>query len=625
MVTAGSTNAKDAKAPGTFFLGRYRVVEEIGVGGMASVHLARMDGPGGFQKWVAIKRIHPNLVEDDQFVDMFLDEARIAAGINHANVAQVFDLGKDEGTYWIAMEYLHGEPLRELMRRCEDRGQLISPDIAARICADAAEGLHAAHELRGKNGQLLGLVHRDVTPHNLFITYDGYTKVVDFGIAKVADRLSETRAGTLKGKLAYMSPEQVRGQDDVDRTTDVFALGVVLYECLAGHLPFEGKNPAQVLRRVLEGDFAPADAVRPVVGGRYARYAAEALDTEPSRRPKSALALGELLRGELCALGIENPRAEIVAYLDDPEGYVEALPKRLVPRLLERGEAARRSGDVECAAADFNRAHALAPDDMAVLKRITQLGQRRDREVLVRRAGVGAAALCVLVGAGALGWWATRGSPARLARSDISMEGAALLPEPAETSAPSVGPRPPKVVNPRSTAMASALRAPPLKRVTASAQVRPAEPRSVRFVVQPRGAQLEVDGARVDHFGGTLKLQPGTHEARLSPPPGDPCCDAVNTSFRVLQAPEDEPGQVQSVPLSLRFRPATVRVANGPAGGMVTCGAFLSLGVGGSKEVTMTTAAWEGYCTFIGEGRSEQAFRTIRAGVSNALAWPNPS
>src|SRR5687768_3899802 len=221
---SGGGSSKGERAPGTFFLGRYRVVEEIGIGGMATVHLARMDGPGGFQKWVAIKRIHPNLVEDDQFVDMFLDEARIAAGINHANVAQVFDLGKDEGTYWIAMEYLHGEPLREIMRRCEERNQQISADLAARLCADAAEGLHAAHELRGKNGQRLGLVHRDVTPHNLFVTYEGYTKVVDFGIAKVADRLSETRAGTLKGKLAYMSPEQVRGQDDVDRTTDVFAL-----------------------------------------------------------------------------------------------------------------------------------------------------------------------------------------------------------------------------------------------------------------------------------------------------------------------------------------------------------------------------------------------------------------
>src|SRR5262245_29363169 len=247
--TSGPRAKDDKQAPGTFFLGRYRVVDEIGVGGMASVHLARMDGPGGFQKWVAIKRIHPHLVEDDQFVDMFLDEARIAAGINHANVAQVFDLGKDDNTYWIAMEYLHGEPLREIMRRHEERGMRLTPELAARICSDAAEGLHAAHELRGKNNQLLGLVHRDVTPHNLFLTYDGYTKVVDFGIAKVADRLSSTRAGTLKGKLAYMSPEQVRGAE-VDRTTDIFALGVVLWELTTNQRLFRMDTDLDTLEKV---------------------------------------------------------------------------------------------------------------------------------------------------------------------------------------------------------------------------------------------------------------------------------------------------------------------------------------------------------------------------------------
>ncbi|HHH30119.1 MAG TPA: serine/threonine protein kinase, partial [Polyangiaceae bacterium] len=235
--------------PQTFFLGRYRVVDEIGVGGMASVHLARVDGPGGFQKWVAIKRIHPHLVEDDQFVDMFLDEARIAAGINHANVAQVFDLGKDDNTYWIAMEYLHGEPLREVMRRIEEHSTRIPFHIAARVCADAAEGLHAAHELRGRNGQLLNLVHRDVTPHNLFVTYEGYTKVVDFGIAKVVDRLASTRAGTLKGKLAYMSPEQVRGQE-VDRRTDIFALGVVLWELTTNRRLFRMDTDLDTLEKV---------------------------------------------------------------------------------------------------------------------------------------------------------------------------------------------------------------------------------------------------------------------------------------------------------------------------------------------------------------------------------------
>src|SRR3954466_16186205 len=206
---------------GTYFLGRYRVVDEIGIGGMASVHLARMDGPGGFQKWVAIKRIPPPPIEDETFIQMFLDEARVAARISHPNVATVFELGKHEDTYWIAMEYLHGEPLREVMRRTEETGQPMPPEIACRVIADAAEGLHAAHELLGKNGEKLGLVHRDVTPHNLFVSYHRNTKVVDSAIAKFSSRISSTGAGTLKGKLAYMSPEQVNGEP-IDRRTDLF-------------------------------------------------------------------------------------------------------------------------------------------------------------------------------------------------------------------------------------------------------------------------------------------------------------------------------------------------------------------------------------------------------------------
>lgn len=235
---------------GTYFLGRYRVVDEIGIGGMASVHLARADGPGGFQKWVAIKRIHKHLAEDQTFISMFLDEARIAARITHPNVAQVFDLGTHRDSYWIAMEYLHGEPLREVMRVLDEgRGTPMSHAMVARVVADAAEGLHAAHELSDKRGHTLGLVHRDVTPHNLFLTYDGMVKVVDFGVAKVTDRMTKTRAGTLKGKLAYMSPEQVRGED-VDRRTDVFALGVVMWEITTGRRLFRMDNDLDTLERV---------------------------------------------------------------------------------------------------------------------------------------------------------------------------------------------------------------------------------------------------------------------------------------------------------------------------------------------------------------------------------------
>ena len=247
--SASGTRDTPKREGETFFLGKYRVISEIGRGGMASVHLARIDGPGGFHRWVAIKRIHSHLIDNEQVIDMFLDEARVVAGISHANVTQVFELGKDHETYWIAMEYLHGEPLREITRQLEERKTPMHPGLAAKIISDAAEGLHAAHEARGKNGQLLGLVHRDVTPHNLFVTYEGCTKVVDFGIALAAERLcAPTNHGQLKGKLAYMSPEQIRNEA-VDRTTDIFALGIVLWELTTGQRLFRRDTDLDTLER----------------------------------------------------------------------------------------------------------------------------------------------------------------------------------------------------------------------------------------------------------------------------------------------------------------------------------------------------------------------------------------
>jgi serine/threonine-protein kinase len=302
------------QAQGTYFLGRYRVVDEIGIGGMASVHLARMDGPGGFQKWVAIKRIHSHLVEDDTFIQMFLDEARVAARISHPNVATVFELGKHEDTYWIAMEYLHGEPLREVMRRCEETGQAMPPEIACRIIADAAEGLHAAHELLGKNGEKLGLVHRDVTPHNLFVTYDGTTKVVDFGIAKFSSRMSSTRAGTLKGKLAYMSPEQVHGEG-IDRRTDIFALGVVLWELTTGQRLFRMDNDLDTLAKVQECNVPRPSTIVKGYPIDLEKIVMKALAKNRGERFKSARELSRALQSLLMRRGLFVASDEVAQYM----------------------------------------------------------------------------------------------------------------------------------------------------------------------------------------------------------------------------------------------------------------------------------------------------------------------
>jgi serine/threonine-protein kinase len=313
--TSQSSIPPDGKSnAGTYFLGRYRVVDEIGIGGMASVHLARMDGPGGFQKWVAIKRIHPHLVEDQTFIHMFLDEARIAARISHPNVATVFDLGEHEDTYWIAMEYLHGEPLREVMRRTEEITAPMPPEIACRVIADAAEGLHAAHELLGKNGEKLGLVHRDVTPHNLFVTYDGNTKVVDFGIAKFSSRMSSTRAGTLKGKLAYMSPEQVHGEG-IDRRTDIFALGVVLWELTTGQRLFRMESDLDTLAKVQECNFPrPSSIVRgyPID---LEKIVMKALSKNRGERFKTAREFSRALQSLLMRRGLFIASDEVAAYM----------------------------------------------------------------------------------------------------------------------------------------------------------------------------------------------------------------------------------------------------------------------------------------------------------------------
>jgi len=299
---------------GTYFIGRYRVVDEIGVGGMASVYLARVDGAGGFQKWVAIKRIHPHLTENDHVVRMFLDEARIAASISHPNVAQVFDLGQHDGTYWIAMEYLHGEPVREIFRLREQIGSPTDPRIVARIISDAAEGLHAAHELHAKDGRPLNLVHRDVSPHNLFVTYDGVVKVVDFGIAKVAGRPLQTRVGVIRGKLAYMSPEQAMCKA-LDRRTDVFALGVVAWELLTGRRLFRAANDLATVRNVIEGPIPTPRSVHAAVPALLDDIVMHALDRDPERRIPTARELSRALQQFLVGTGqIVGPQ-EVSAFV----------------------------------------------------------------------------------------------------------------------------------------------------------------------------------------------------------------------------------------------------------------------------------------------------------------------
>ncbi len=253
---------------------------------MGTVHLARCDGPGEFRKWLAIKTCHSTLDQESDVLPMFLDEARVAAQISHPNVVSVFDAGIEDGVHYMAMEYLHGEPLRELVRHVEACGIPVPVHVACRMIADAAEGLHAAHEAMNDRGEPLNIVHRDVSPHNLFVTYEGTTKLVDFGVATFRAKATQTRAGTIKGKVSYMSPEQVRGVA-VDRRADVFALGIILWELTTARRLFRGDDTLDTIARVLASEIPrpttlvrgyPAD-LEAVVMGALAKERDERFDT----------------------------------------------------------------------------------------------------------------------------------------------------------------------------------------------------------------------------------------------------------------------------------------------------------------------------------------------------------
>src|SRR5437870_5830845 len=243
-------------------IGKYKLVRLIASGGMAEVYLARQAGAAGFEKLVCLKRILPHLARDRQFVEMFLNEARLAARLDHPNIVSIFDLGEANGNYFIAMEFIDGPSLRAVAKRTHERDELLPIPEIVKIISMAAGGLQYAHDLSGTDGKPLGLVHRDISPDNILVHRNGAAKVVDFGIAKAADSGGMTRTGTLKGKVAYMPPEQLRG-DPLDRRVDVFALGVVLYELLAGQRPWSGDSEVSLIGKIMTEDPPPLATLRP--------------------------------------------------------------------------------------------------------------------------------------------------------------------------------------------------------------------------------------------------------------------------------------------------------------------------------------------------------------------------
>ncbi len=267
--------------------GKYYLLKKINTGGMAEIFLAVQSGLEGFEKLTAIKRILPHLSGNEEFISMFINEAKLAAQLTHPNIVHIYDFGKTEEAYYIAMEYLAGKNLKEILKRCREKKITLPVKQAALIIRCACKALDYAHRKRDLNNKLLNLVHRDVSPQNILISYEGEVKIVDFGIAKAALHSQETRVGMLKGKLAYMSPEQAMGKK-LDHRSDIFSLGIVLYELLTGTRLFRGNSEFSLLEKVKEAKIEPPRKLNKEISPGLEQILLKALAVKPKDRFQTA-------------------------------------------------------------------------------------------------------------------------------------------------------------------------------------------------------------------------------------------------------------------------------------------------------------------------------------------------
>ncbi|HKU40681.1 MAG TPA: PEGA domain-containing protein [Polyangiales bacterium] len=294
--------------------GKYFLLERINVGGMAEVFKAKATGVEGFERLVAVKRILPSIAEDEEFITMFVDEAKIAVQLTHANIAQIFDLGRVEGSFFIALEYVHGKDLRAIFNRTRQRGELLPIPLSCYAIMKLCEGLDYAHNKRDSNSELLNLVHRDVSPQNILISYEGEVKIIDFGIAKAAGKAGRTQAGILKGKFGYMSPEQVQGLD-IDRRSDVFGVGICLYELLTGERLFVAESDFATLEKVRSVDVMPPSTYNRRIPEELEQIVMRALARDRDQRYQTAIQLHDELQSFMHTSGNMFSRKDLSAYM----------------------------------------------------------------------------------------------------------------------------------------------------------------------------------------------------------------------------------------------------------------------------------------------------------------------
>jgi eukaryotic-like serine/threonine-protein kinase len=383
-------------------LAKYEIREEIGRGGMATVYRA-LDVR--LAREVALKVIHPHLRDSPEVASRFHTEAQAVAKLHHPNIVEVFDVGgPDEPEQYLVVELVHGTTLRRVL---QENGAM-PPEIAAAVAVPLLDALAHAHAS--------GVVHRDLKPENVLIEHrksaahgEGHVeagprvsvKLTDFGIAKLLDAQGVTSTGQVLGSPAHMAPEQIEG-GEVDGRSDIFGIGVLLYECMSGQLPFAGSNPAQVLRRVLDGVYRPARVEQPRIGDVFSAIIDRALAHVRTERFPDAHAMRDALVAELTSLGFWPADRELESYLDDPRGYAPRHTARIVGRLCERAEESRRLRQTLAAASDYNRALANSPDDPRLLRIVARMQRVDARNRILRRWGA-ALAIVAFVAVGAVG------------------------------------------------------------------------------------------------------------------------------------------------------------------------------------------------------------------------------
>jgi eukaryotic-like serine/threonine-protein kinase len=583
-------------------LAKYEILEELGHGGMATVYRAKDVRLG---REVAVKIIHKHLRESHEMAARFEAEARAVAKLRHPNIVEVYDVSsEDEPDKYIVVELSRGATLRKLLAKVGE----MPPEIAALLAIELGHALSCAHAA--------GVIHRDLKPENVLIETIDAVKVqlTDFGIAKILDAQGVTSTGQVLGSPAHMAPEQIEG-GDVNARADVFGLGVLLYECMVGHLPFEGKNPAQVLRRVLEGSYAAADRERPSVGAKWAKMLAKALSKEASDRFPSADAFLRAMQAEVDSLGFSDSATELRMFFSHPEAYRQDHGQRLVAALTRRGEQARKAGDRHGAAADFNRALAYAPQDANLLRLIGRLQRGR----ATRRVLVVALAGSAVAGAAAF------------AMSRVPLVAPKPpAPTPVESGEARANVAPPARVEtvPSATdtrSVVAQVKPPPASSRAHVEAPEPPAPREVKIVTTPKGAEVRIDdGPPEQLFNAKPKRLPaGKHHFRAMVRDSK-CCEILERDEEINA--DDGSGAPQTVSLSLTYRDAEISAPQAPAGSILRC-PLIPIAGPASKVFTVKMKVLEEdfSCDLEAPGvPTHKSSITLRAGERIDVPWSAP-